>query len=171
MTISENFVNFSLKTNNYKTMSDDIKVTRNNFKYAEWYLRVLSELIDTAIIVLAVFILIPGSFKITSLLAGGHFYDSFLFFISFDGMWFWILPVIYMFLFWGIFSKTPGQMIVKVRVATQDGKSLSWLQAALRTFATVLASLPFCLGFLPILFTTKKQGLHDKLTKNIVVKK
>lgn len=171
MTISENFVNFPRKTNNYQNMSDDIKVTRNNFKYAEWYLRVLSELIDTTIIVLAVFILIPGSFKITNLIAGGHFYDTFLFLISFDGMWFWILPVVYMFLFLGLFSKTPGQMIMKVRVATIDGKALNWLQAALRTFATILASLPVCLGFLPILFTSKRQGLHDKLVKNIVVKK
>jgi uncharacterized RDD family membrane protein YckC len=152
-------------------MSDDIKVTRNNFKYAAWHVRLRSEIIDTAIIYLFVFLVIPNSFKITSLLAGQHFYETLLFLVSFDGMWFWILPAIYLFLFWGFFSRSPGQMIMKVRIATVEGKNIGWLTAALRTFGIILASLPFCLGFLPILFTEKKQGLHDKLTKTIVVLK
>lgn len=152
-------------------MSDNIKITTNNFHYAAWHVRLRAYLIDLAIVFLVILLLVPASFKITSLIMGQYYYEMIQFLLSFDGMWFWLLPLIYMAIFWATMSRTPGMMIMKIKVADYNGNNVKWLQAVLRIFAYILAALPFCIGFLPVIWTKKRQGLHDRLTKTLVVKK
>lgn len=152
-------------------MTDSIKVTTNNFHYAAWHVRLRAYLIDIAIIYLAILLLVPASFKISSLIMGQYFYEVLQFLLSFDGMWFWVLPLVYMGIFLIILSRTPGMMIMKIKVSNYNGANIKWIQAVLRVFAFVLSTLPCGLGFLPVIWTKKHQGLHDRLTKTLVIKK
>ena len=48
-------------------------------------------------------------------------------------------------------------------------KQLTLKQAALRFFAKILSGLLFGIGFLLAAFTSRKQALHDKIVKSVVV--
>jgi uncharacterized RDD family membrane protein YckC len=152
-------------------MTDGIRVTTHNFHYAPWYLRMASIGIDLAIVWLVVLLLIPGSFRFSSLIAGGHYNELISFFGSFDGIWFWLLPVIYMLIFWAVLSRTPGMMLMKIKIANYEGGNISILQALLRVFAWIMAAIPLLIGFIPVFFSKKRQGLHDRLVKTIVIRK
>lgn len=152
-------------------MTDGIKVTTHNFQYAAWHVRLRALAIDLAIVFFVVLLLIPASFKISTLIMGQHYYEVLLFLLSIEGMWFWVLPLVYMGAFWIIMSRTPGMILMKIRVADYYGANIKWHQAILRVFAFVLSTLLFCLGFLPVIWTQKRQGLHDKLTRTLVIKK
>lgn len=150
-------------------MSGEIRVSTNNFQYAEWYKRIGALLIDMAIVNVLLLIVFPGSIKLFYLISGQQWNDLPAYFMTFDGLMFWALPMVYMILMQGLISRTFGMMLLKTKVADLNGKSVSWLTAILRTFAYMLSGIILFLGFLPILFTPKKQGLHDKLTKTVVI--
>lgn len=172
MTIAVFFVSLRLKgfiINN--TMTDGIRVTTHNFKYADWYVRFAGFLIDFAVVNLLVLLLVPGSFKVTNLIVGQRWPELMQFLYGLEGMWLWLAPLLYMTLMLGFFSRTAGMMVVKIRVANLDGTRISWLKAVFRTFGYILSTLILCLGFLPILFDKKRQGIHDRLTKTIVIVK
>ncbi len=152
-------------------MSEGIRISTNNFRYAAWYLRLAALLIDKLIVFLLVLLLVPGSFKVVSLIMGYNLIDAFYFMGSFDGMWFVLFPVVYFILMWGYFSRTLGMMVLKTRIADYNGKKIGWIKAILRVFGFYLSLILLGLGFLPILFDKKKQGLHDKLTKTMVILK
>jgi uncharacterized RDD family membrane protein YckC len=152
-------------------MTEGIRISTNNFKYAAWYLRLAALLIDKAIICLLVLLLVPGSFKIVTLLMGFHLMDALNFLGTIDGIWFIMVPVVYFILTWGFFSRTAGMMLLKTRIADYNGQKIGWMKAVLRVFAFYLSLILLGLGFLPILFDKKRQGLHDKLTKTMVVMK
>jgi uncharacterized RDD family membrane protein YckC len=151
-------------------MTDGIRISTNNFTYAEWHLRLRALIIDMLLVNVAVLLLVPGSMKLIYLLTGGLWSDLSTFFVG-EGMGFLIAPLIYLTFFWGFFSRTVGMMVMKTKVADKDGKNISWIVAILRVFAYVLAGLLLFLGFLPIIFDKKRQGLHDKLTKTFVIVK
>jgi len=155
-------------------MSDGIRISTNNFKYAEPQKRVLAWLIDFALVNLILLLLVPGfwvdwSTFIGSLLAGTADFMKMIFSMSF--VVFWIAPLVYLSVMGGFMSKTVGMIIVKIRIANLNGSRIGWVKAILRSVLFVIASIPFGLGFLPILFNAKKQGLHDKLSETVVILK
>jgi uncharacterized RDD family membrane protein YckC len=152
-------------------MSEGLRVTTHNFQYAAWYVRLAAVLIDHVIVWLAILLLVPGSFLFSTLLGGGHYAEMPSFFLSMDGIWFWLLPLIYLVVFWAILSRTPGMMLMKIKVADYEGGNISVLQAFLRIFAYLLAAIPLFLGFLPVIWTKKRQGLHDRLVRTLVIRK
>lgn len=152
-------------------MTEGIRVSTHNFKYAAWHLRLAALIIDQALMKIMVFLVVPGSFKITSLVFGQHWSEIPQFMLGSDGMWLLIMPFAYMLVMQGVFSRTLGMILLKMRIANLDGKRIDWLKATLRTFGFILCLVTFGLGFLPILFDKKRQGLHDRLTKTMVVMK
>ena len=152
-------------------MSDEIRVSTNNFKYAPWYRRLAALLIDIALVKALVFLFSPGSLVIFTLIFGQHWTDILPFLITFNGMWLWFAPFIYMVVMQGWLSRTVGMFVLKTRVADANGKKIGWLKAVFRTFGYFLSGILLGLGFLPILFDKKRQGLHDKLTKTFVIMK
>jgi uncharacterized RDD family membrane protein YckC len=66
---------------------------------------------------------------------------------------------------------TLGQKIFGLRVVNaSDFGRISFARAAGRFFAMILSGLIFCIGFLMVAFTERKQGLHDMIAGTYVIK-
>lgn len=153
---------------------EGIRVSSNNFKYAAWYSRLLALVIDMLIVNIALAIFMPGFWNfiylnVSNLSSGRVDMGSMVTALPF--IIFWAAPLVYMILMWGFFSRTLGMFVTKTRVSKINGGKINWLTAIFRAFAYMIAGLPLLLGFLPILFDKKHQGLHDKLTRTIVIYK
>ncbi|WP_304544561.1 RDD family protein [Sulfurimonas microaerophilic] len=66
---------------------------------------------------------------------------------------------------------TLGKRIFKIKVVNHEGERLSIANSAGRNFGRILSGLILGIGYLMVLFTPKKQALHDKLAKTYVVGK
>jgi uncharacterized RDD family membrane protein YckC len=65
---------------------------------------------------------------------------------------------------------TVGKMLLKIRVTDLRGGRITFWRATGRHFSKVLSILPFCIGYLVVGWTKKKQGLHDKLSNCLLVR-
>ena len=65
---------------------------------------------------------------------------------------------------------TVGKMAMGLRVVTNDGKRLSFLNATGRFFARILSGAIFCIGYIMVAFTDRKRGLHDMIANTLVIK-
>ncbi len=65
---------------------------------------------------------------------------------------------------------TVGKMAMGLRVVTNDGKRLSFMNATGRYFAKILSAIILCIGFIMIGFTERKRGLHDMIASTLVIK-
>jgi uncharacterized RDD family membrane protein YckC len=63
---------------------------------------------------------------------------------------------------------TLGKMVLGLRVTDLNGGRISFLRATGRYFAGFLSIITFCIGYLMIAFTEKKQGLHDIIAGTLV---
>ncbi len=61
-----------------------------------------------------------------------------------------------------------GKMIVGLKIVSVDGSPITFKNALLRFVA--LASMGVSIGFLWLLFDRRKQSLHDKAGRTVVVK-
>jgi len=66
---------------------------------------------------------------------------------------------------------TIGKLLLGIKVVDFEGKRVSVLNSAGRNFARILSGIIFAIGYLMVLFTKNKQGLHDILAKTYVVAK
>ena len=65
---------------------------------------------------------------------------------------------------------TVGKMALGIRVTDMAGRRISFARATGRCFGAILSGLLFCIGFLMVAFTEKKQGLHDMMAGTLVVR-
>jgi uncharacterized RDD family membrane protein YckC len=65
---------------------------------------------------------------------------------------------------------TLGQLALGLRVTDLEGRRISFARASGRHFATVLTGLTFGIGYVIVLFTARKQTLHDLVAGPIVVR-
>lgn len=79
-----------------------------------------------------------------------------------------ILPLLV--LMWWRFQGAPGALLLGQRIvdARSGGRPQLW-QVIVRLLGCVLAALPLGLGFLWMLWDTRRQGWHDKLAHTLVV--
>ena len=78
----------------------------------------------------------------------------------------------YMIFMVGKYQATLGKMAVGLRIERTTGEKIGFGRAALREVIGKTASqLTLCIGFLMIVWTKKKQGLHDKIADTVVVEK
>jgi uncharacterized RDD family membrane protein YckC len=69
------------------------------------------------------------------------------------------------------FKSTPGKMMVGIVVTDAEGKKISLIRANQRYWGKYLSMLPLYIGFIMSGVTKKKQALHDKMSKTLVVKR
>jgi uncharacterized RDD family membrane protein YckC len=82
----------------------------------------------------------------------------------------WSLVVVsYFVLFWTLAGETPGMRLMALRVRNAAGDPPGFGKALVRFAGLVLAAIPFCAGFLPILFDERRRGLQDMLAGTTVV--
>lgn len=66
---------------------------------------------------------------------------------------------------------TVGKAALGLRVTDINGERISFLRATGRYFAKALSAIILLIGYIMILFTSKKQGLHDILASTLVLRK
>ncbi len=65
---------------------------------------------------------------------------------------------------------TVGKMAMGLRVVSNDGKRISFLNATGRYFAKILSGMIFCIGYIMVGFTERNRGLHDMIANTLVIK-
>lgn len=78
-----------------------------------------------------------------------------------------IVSIIYNIGFWMLSGQTPGKRILGVRVMRADGERLRLRNAVLRQIGYWISAIMF-LGYLWVLFDSRRQGFHDKIGGTIV---
>lgn len=69
------------------------------------------------------------------------------------------------------YQATIGKQILQISVTRLDGERLTFVRASARYFAKLLSTLTFFVGYLMAGFTEKKQTLHDKIAKTVVIQR
>ncbi|HWL66183.1 MAG TPA: RDD family protein [Actinomycetota bacterium] len=151
--------------------------------YAEWWKRVVARIIDGVILAIANAILsIPlgGLFAVSQptfdpttgeFSGGGGFFATYIL----ANLLIFILNIIYFTAFHAVNNgQTPGKMAMKIAVrGEEDGAPPDWGKAAIRQIVeVVLAFLCFIPAIVDALFPLwdpKKQTIHDKAAKTVVV--
>ncbi len=66
---------------------------------------------------------------------------------------------------------TFGKRALGLRVTTMEGERISFGRATGRFFAKIISGLIIGIGYLMVIWTEKKQGLHDMMASTLVIKK
>lgn len=80
-----------------------------------------------------------------------------------------LLLLCYFFFFTAYGGRTPGKMLLGLKVETAEGKPLTWARALGRTFGYLVSIITWGLGFL-LAAGPAKRALHDRLAGTRVVK-
>lgn len=65
---------------------------------------------------------------------------------------------------------TPGKALMGIRVVTMGGERITFKAAMIRYLVRIVSTMLLCVGFLMMLFTEKKQTLHDLAAETLVVR-
>ena len=90
---------------------------------------------------------------------GGPLFNSALFLITF----------LFFGLFWTRSGQTLGMMAWRLRVETEQGQGISWMQALLRFFTAAAAALFVGLGYWWMLFDKQQRTWQDRYSETRVV--
>jgi len=86
------------------------------------------------------------------------------------GLFFLLFPVFYYVYLHGSTGQTFGKMAVRIRVVNEDGTPLDYRKAFLRWLGYFLCDLTFNIGYIWAAFDARKQGLHDKVCRTLVLR-
>jgi uncharacterized RDD family membrane protein YckC len=82
----------------------------------------------------------------------------------------YVLPAVFVVVFWRYKSATPGKMAISAKIVdARTGLAPSTGQLIGRYFAYFISTLPFCLGLIWVGIDRRKQGWHDKLAQTVVI--
>ncbi len=68
------------------------------------------------------------------------------------------------------YQATVGMMVLKIKITKESGGKITYQDAILRYFVSILSAMVFLLGYLWMIWDAKKQTWHDHIAKTIVVK-
>ncbi len=71
----------------------------------------------------------------------------------------------------GPWQGTIGKRALNLRITSMTGERITFWHATGRFFARIIATLPFCIGYLMCAFTERKQALHDMIASTLVVRR
>jgi uncharacterized RDD family membrane protein YckC len=119
--------------------------------------------------------LLSGLFFIVSALLGlvlsGLFFDdgpSAI--VAALGAGLWILAgSLYLTGFWALEGQTPGMRFLNIRLDVDGSRKVGWPVASRRLLGFILSVLLLGLGFLGILFSSRRRGLHDRIADTEVL--
>jgi uncharacterized RDD family membrane protein YckC len=86
------------------------------------------------------------------------------------GIFFLAFPIFYYVYLHGNGGQTFGKMALKIKVVNEDGSPLDYSGAFLRWLAYFLCDLTLNIGYVWAAFDARKQGLHDKVCRTVVVR-
>lgn len=137
-------------------------------EYAGFWVRLGAHIIDQIILSIIGWII---CFIILSLVSGDLTAEDYVDFrASLVAIIGFILEVTYYVAFWIWRGQTPGKIAVGIKVIRTDTSSISLGRSVLRYIGYIISSLIFMIGYLWIVFDSRKQGLHDKIADTYVIK-
>lgn len=80
-----------------------------------------------------------------------------------------LLGMLYFTYFHGMTGQTPGKMLFGLQVIQSSGEKMTLGIAFLRWVGSIFSGLILFLGFLWIMFDSRKQGWHDKIAGTLVI--
>jgi uncharacterized RDD family membrane protein YckC len=86
------------------------------------------------------------------------------------GLFFLAFPIFYYVYLTGRFGQTFGKMALRIKVVNEDGTPLDYRKAFLRWLGYFLCVLTVNIGYVWAAFDARKQGLHDKVCKTLVIR-
>lgn len=147
------------------------------FDYAGFWVRAAARVIDLLVIlaVFNVFYLLDRYGSEAGMWAGGGFEESFAADrFSADqvmrGVFYLGFPVFYSVYLHGTCGQTFGKMALRIRVLNEDGSPIGFRKAMARWFGYLLCDLTLYFGYFWAAFDARKQGLHDRICRTIVVR-
>ena len=132
--------------------------------YGGFWLRLVAYIIDA--------ILLSIAMGVVGGVIGMNFYDPTAVTYSASGNFLYIVVA---WLYFALLESsergaTVGKMALGLRVVTDKGERLSFMNATGRYFAKIISALILCIGFIMIAFTDRKRGLHDMIASTLVIK-
>jgi uncharacterized RDD family membrane protein YckC len=148
------------------------------FSYAGFWIRAAARLIDLAALLAAfnLFFLLDRLGARAGLWAVGGLFDGFARGADLSaedvlrGLFFLAFPLFYYVYLHGTYGQTFGKMALRIRVLHEDGTPIGYRTSFLRWLGYLLCDVTLNLGYLWAAVDRRKQGLHDKLCRTIVVK-
>ncbi|HTX09983.1 MAG TPA: RDD family protein [Solirubrobacteraceae bacterium] len=135
--------------------------------YAGLATRVVSFTVDAAIITVVDVIIGVGAALILSLLHIPHDLRTILAVIG--AVIYAIGSIAYFAIFWSTTGQTPGARLMQIQVLTADLGPVKPKRALVRCVGVILAALPLFIGFVPILYDSRRRGFQDQFAHTVVV--
>jgi uncharacterized RDD family membrane protein YckC len=80
------------------------------------------------------------------------------------------IPIVITGIMWALWGTSPGKRATGLRIVDADtGEAMTGKQAAMRTLGYLVCFATCGAGFLPMLFSPRKQGLHDRMANTVVI--
>ncbi len=133
------------------------EINMNNPRYGGFWIRVVAVILDSIIFGIPSFMLQLGILFVTKM-------PSLTYLINLA------LVVIYVYME-GMIGGTPGKLILGLRIVNEKGDFIGIPKAILRYIGKILAGIILGIGYLMVVFSEKKQGLHDRIANTYVVYK
>ena len=127
------------------------------FRFAGFWIRLIAFLIDILIVGTPLLIFGYGSAFFT--------HKQILFWISL------IITFSVIIFMNGKLGGSPGKLLIGLNVVDEKGEYIGIKIALLRYIGYLLSIATMGIGYIMIMFTDKKQGLHDRLAKTYVIYK
>ncbi|MEO1240623.1 MAG: RDD family protein [Pseudomonadota bacterium] len=139
------------------------------YVYATFLWRLLALIIDQLILLIPVMIvaltagvmigIFAPNFDETAIEAGGN-----------------VIGILASWLYYAIMESsgkqaTYGKLICGLKVTDLNGERISFMRATGRHFAKIISGVILLIGYIMVLFTERKQGLHDMMAGCLVLKR
>lgn len=87
----------------------------------------------------------------------------------------WLVGVLIQVLYFGVIQgatggQTAGKAMVGIRVVLDDGSPLTVGWGLLRSLSEYISAFILCIGYLMVLWTERKQALHDMIVGTVVIR-
>ncbi len=134
-------------------------------EYVGFRLRFVASIIDSILLMMIIYPLL-------TMIYGSDYGDSEQMLLGIpDLLISWVFPIVATIVFWVSKSATPGKMAVRAKIVdAQTGNLPSVKQSIIRYIGYYISLLPLGLGYLWIIWDSKKQAWHDKLAGTVVVR-
>ncbi|MGB3399999.1 MAG: RDD family protein [Candidatus Deferrimicrobiaceae bacterium] len=149
---------------------------REEHQYAGFWIRLVARVIDLILLLAAFNLFILGDrmgadagLWAPTGLDNGIGFDQLSVENLTRGVFFLLFPVFYYVYLHGAYGQTFGKMALRIKVLNEDGSSLTYRKAFLRWLGYFLCDLTLNIGYIWAAFDMRKQGLHDKVCRTIVV--
>ncbi len=143
------------------------QATGHTLPYAHFGHRLAAYLIDIIIVNVGAFIL-GGIYGVIMITLAYSNYALYMF-----GAY--LLGIVLVWLYFALFESgesqaTPGKMILGLKVVDQQHQRITFGQATGRFFGKFISSIILFIGYLMVLWTPRRQALHDQMADTLVLK-